>query len=74
MLYFFLGLVVVVGVVIVFSMSLFVRRHGESGSPRSGWRPTAELFRDPGTGRILRVWLDPAGGRHYVPESSGRTR
>ena len=62
-----LGAAVVVAVVI----SLFVRRHGESDQPQSGWTPTDELFRDPGTDRTMRVWTDRAGERHYVPEQQG---
>ena len=61
------GLAVIVAVVI----SLFVRRHGESDQPQAGWTPTDELFRDPGTNRTMRVWLDRAGERHYVPEQQG---
>ena len=46
-----------------------LRRHGESPTAAPGWQPTAESFRDPSTGRIMRVWVDPAdGSRHYVPE------
>jgi len=46
------------------------RRHGEMEAPVLGWRPTPERFRDPSTGRIMRVWVDPADGhRHYVAES-----
>jgi len=31
--------------------------------------PTAERFRDPSSGVIMRVWLDPSGeSRHYVPD------
>lgn len=31
--------------------------------------PTGERFRDPSSGKITRVWVDPAdGSRHYVPE------
>ncbi len=33
------------------------------------WQPTAERFRDPRSGEVMRVWQDSAGGRHYVPES-----
>jgi hypothetical protein len=29
------------------------------------------VFNDPSTHRIMRVWLDAAGERHYVPDSSG---
>jgi hypothetical protein len=52
--------------------SFFVRRHGESAAPEPGWTSTAEVFRDPSTDRLMRVWVDQAGGRHYVPESGGR--
>ena len=62
-----LGVAVIVAVVI----SLFVRRHGESDQPQPGWTPTDELFRDPGTDRTMRVWLDRVGERHYVPEQHG---
>jgi hypothetical protein len=48
--------------------SFFVRRHGETEKPRSGWRRTEEVFNDPSTNRIVRVWLDQSGERHYVPE------
>jgi hypothetical protein len=45
-------------------------RHGEVDAPLLGWRPTPERFRDPSTGRIMRVWVDRADGRrHYVAES-----
>jgi hypothetical protein len=43
-------------------------RHGESDRPAPDWRPTSERFRDPRTGRVMRVWEDPSGGRHYVSE------
>ena len=49
-------------------ISLFVRRHGESDGPEPGWTPTGEVFKDPGTDRTMRVWVDVAGERHYVPE------
>jgi hypothetical protein len=46
-----------------------LRRHGESTRPAIGWQPTEESFRDPSSGRLMRVWLDPVdGSRHYVPE------
>jgi hypothetical protein len=58
------GLAVLVAVV----MSIFVGRHGESPGPRAGWVPTPEIFRDPGTDRLMRVWTDERGGRHYLPD------
>jgi hypothetical protein len=44
------------------------RGHGDADAPRGDWRPTAERFRDPRTGNVMRVWLDAAGARHYVPD------
>ena len=52
------------------AMSLFIRGHGESDGPGRGWVRTDEVFRDPGTARLMRVWADGAGGRHYRPEGS----
>jgi hypothetical protein len=42
--------------------------HGESDRPSAEWRASNERFRDPRTNRIMRVWVDTAGGRHYVPD------
>jgi len=44
------------------------RGHGEADRPAPDWQPTNERFRDPRTRRVLRVWVDPAGERHYVAE------
>lgn len=65
-----IGLVLLVIVAIVAVVGWAgLRRHGESPVPAQGWQPTEESFRDPSTGRIMRVWIDPAdGSRHYVPE------
>jgi hypothetical protein len=57
---------VVVGVLVY---SIFLRRHGESGRPQPDWRPTDEVFNDPSTNRVMRVWLDRSGERRYVPEA-----
>ncbi len=47
------------------------RGHAESARADSGWERTGERFRDPSTGVIMRVWVDPAdGSRHYVPDDS----
>jgi hypothetical protein len=62
--------VIVVLFVGVLVASLLLRRHGESARPGSGWTSTDEVFRDPSTGRVMRVWVDPVdGSRHYVPEA-----
>jgi hypothetical protein len=44
------------------------RGHADSDRPAAGWRATDERFRDPRTRRVMRVWEDAAGGRHYVPD------
>jgi len=47
-------------------------RHAQTSKPQPGWMPTAERFRDPSSGVIMRVWIDPADlSRHYVPEAGG---
>jgi hypothetical protein len=47
----------------------FGRGHGEAETARPEWQPTGERFRDPRTGQIMRVWVDTAGGRHYVSDA-----
>jgi hypothetical protein len=66
-----LALGLIAAVLVAAALSLFVGRHGESDGPRPGWVRTDEVFRDPGTDRVMRVWADGNGGRHYLPESAG---
>ena len=71
-----MGIVLAVGALIVVGFvvaSIFVRRHAESDRPEPGWQPTGELFNDPSTGRVMRVWLDLSGERHYVAEGRRKT-
>ena len=50
-------------------VSLGLKRHGEHPIAQPNWQSTDERFRDPSTGRVMRVWIDPGtGSRHYVPE------
>jgi hypothetical protein len=63
-----IGGLVIAALAVILVVSLFVKRHGESAEPHPGWSPTEERFRDPSTGRLMRVWLDASGTRHYVPE------
>ena len=74
MLFALLGTLVVVAVLVAAFMSLFVRRHGEADRPEPGWVPTDEVFRDPATDRLIRVWSDHEGRRHYLPERPGPSR
>jgi DUF1707 SHOCT-like domain len=42
--------------------------HGDADRPAPDWQPTTERFRDPRSNRVMRVWVDTGGGRHYVPD------
>ena len=49
-------------------------RHAQTRKPEPGWVPTAERFRDPSSGVIMRVWIDPSDeSRHYVPDDAPAT-
>jgi hypothetical protein len=67
-----IGAVVLVVVAGLLVASFFVRRHRESQRPQVGWRATDEVFNDPSTNRVMRVWLDGEGERHYVAEAQRR--
>jgi Domain of unknown function (DUF1707) len=46
-------------------------RHAQAREPGPGWMATAERFRDPSSGVIMRVWIDPSDdSRHYVPDDT----
>jgi DNA-binding SARP family transcriptional activator len=46
-------------------------RHAQTRKPEPGWGPTDERFRDPASGVIMRVWIDPSDeSRHYVPDDA----
>jgi Domain of unknown function (DUF1707) len=46
------------------------RGHAQVTEPEPGWVRTDERFRDPSSGQIMRVWIDPAdASRHYAPDS-----
>jgi DNA-binding CsgD family transcriptional regulator len=49
-------------------------RHAQASEPEPGWMRTAERFRDPYSGVIMRVWVDPSDeSRHYVPDDGPAT-
>ncbi|HXX90225.1 MAG TPA: hypothetical protein VEI83_08390, partial [Acidimicrobiales bacterium] len=66
-----IGVVLIAAVIVAAAMSLFLRRHGEQAAPDPGWVATDEVFRDPASERLMRVWLDAEEQRHYVPERAG---
>jgi hypothetical protein len=65
--------IVLLVLVICAFLSITLRRHGESDKPNPDWKRTEELFNDPSTNRVMRVWLDTSGDRHYVPEAKRRS-
>ena len=69
-----IGVVILVVILVVAVVGFIgMRRHGESAVAADDWDRTDEVFRDPSTGRVMRVWLDPVDGtRHYVPEPGAR--
>lgn len=47
------------------------RGHGEGAGIQPHWVATEEVFRDPVTAVVMRVWVDPTdGSRHYAPDGS----
>jgi hypothetical protein len=65
--------IVLVVLVVCAVLSLALRRHGESDKAKPDWRRTDEIFNDPSTNRVMRVWLDASGERHYVAEGKRRS-
>jgi len=62
--------IVAVGIIGLIVASLFVRRHRETDQAGVGWQRTDEVFNDPSTNRVMRVWLDESGERRYVREEN----
>jgi hypothetical protein len=65
--------IIVVAVLGLLLASFFVRRFRETDRPEAGWQWTDEIFNDPSTNRVMRVWLDQGGERHYVTEAVRKT-
>jgi len=66
------GLVAILVVVLVVYALVRIQRlkwFVADRAPGARWERTDEVIKDPVTGRVVRVWIDPAdGSRHYVPE------
>lgn len=66
----FLPFALIAAVAVCVVASFFVRRHGESTNAHLMWTQTTEVFRDPTTARLMRVWPDETGRCHYVAEGT----
>jgi hypothetical protein len=61
----------VLGALIVAVLSLALRWERYRAKLSPGAMPTSEVFVDPETGGVVRVWIDPATGtRDYRPETA----
>ena len=65
------GQLVVLAVVIVFAIvGYFVWDRRYRGHKEGAFKPTGEVFKDPTTGKLTRVYEDPeTGKRQYRDES-----
>lgn len=63
-----------VGVLLVIAVVTYLvwDRRRYRGGGKGDFGPTGEVFRDPATGRMTRVWEDPSTGRReYRDEPDG---
>lgn len=59
--------VAIIALLVVLYLIFDRRRY--HGRPAPGQRPTGEVFRDPASGQLMRVYEDPETGvRSYRPE------
>lgn len=64
-----MSIVVAIPVAAVLIVLYFVYDRRYRGKSLSGLRATREVFRDPSTGKRMRVYEDPStGAREYVSE------
>jgi hypothetical protein len=67
------GIIIAALVVIAIITYIIWDRRRYRGSGRGNFRPTGEVFRDPSTGKMTRVWEDPSTGtRQYREEPDAR--
>ena len=54
--------------ILVLAIALENRRYRSKLGSSAEFRPTAERFIDPESGRAMQVWIGPGGERRYVEE------
>ena len=63
------GYLVIAIIALLLVISWRRNRHAEVSAPAGRWQRTDEVFKDPSTDRVIRVYIDPVdGSRHFVPE------
>jgi len=66
-----IGDAVIIGALVVIAIVTYViwDRRRYRGGGKGDFRPTGEVFRDPSSGKLTRVWEDPStGNRQYRDE------
>jgi hypothetical protein len=66
----FLDLIGLLVVTIFAVVGYFIWDRRYRGQQAGSFRPTAEVFRDPTTGKMTRVYEDPATGQRQYREES----
>jgi len=62
---------VIFGIVAVFAIvGYFVWDRRYRGDDQGSFKPTAEVFKDPTSGKMTRVYEDPSTGRRQYREES----
>ncbi|OLB92569.1 MAG: hypothetical protein AUI15_20765 [Actinobacteria bacterium 13_2_20CM_2_66_6] len=62
---------VIFGIVAVFAIvGYFVWDRRYRGDSQGSFKPTAEVFKDPTSGKMTRVYEDPSTGRRQYREES----
>jgi hypothetical protein len=67
------GIIAAVVVVIAVATYFVWDRRRYRGGGRGTFRPTEEVFRDPATRRLTRVWEDPQTGRREYRDEPEET-
>jgi hypothetical protein len=63
------AMITIAVIVVLLVLYLVFDRERYFGRRSDGMRPTAEIFRDPGSGKLMRVHENPkTGEREYRPE------
>ena len=64
--------IVVLAVIVVFAIvGYFVWDRRYRGGHDGAFQPTGEVFKDPSTGKLTRVYEDPKSGKRQYREETG---